>query len=82
MNRDHILWHLQEAREELDRIIDEVASNAKFGRTEFRVSMEHLYHHVNTAWNSREASDESARECTEQEFYRWRVFPTDIDLSR
>jgi len=42
--------------------------------------MEHLYHHINSAWNGREASDTAVKACTQEDFERWRQFPTDIEL--
>lgn len=42
--------------------------------------MGHLYNHLNTAWNARNATDEETTTLTEEQFYRWRQFPTDIDM--
>ena len=47
---------------------------------EFFVAVSHAYHHLNTAWNAREEPPAKVEECTEGDFYRWRRFPTDIDL--
>lgn len=45
------------------------------------VDMMHLYHHVNTAWNAREATNEEVSLMTDGKFYQWRAFPTDINMS-
>ena len=54
-----VLFHLREAKEELDRTIAEVETTSDYGVREFRVAMSHLYHHLNTAWNGREATAEA-----------------------
>lgn len=43
----------------------------------FEVTMEHVYHHVNYAWNCRHAGAERAIRCSERDFNRWEKFPKD-----
>ena len=81
MNRDYILFHLREAREELDGTIRELEAQPDYDVGEFLVAIGHLYHHINTAWNARDASAERAAACTQEDFARWRQFPDDLDLS-
>ena len=81
MNREHTLFHLQEASEELARIINEIKTDKSYSSAELYVSMTHLYHHINTAWNAREVSPSQAQECSEENFKLWQQFPTDIGLS-
>ena len=57
MNREAVLFNLQEAKEELDRTIKEFESDPDYDFGTFFVSMSHLYHHLNTAWNARDASE-------------------------
>ena len=80
MNRDAVLFHLREAKEELDRTIGEIQSDQSYDYGEFVVAMSHLYHHLNTAWNGRDASPERHRECAQSDFDAWRKFPSDADL--
>ena len=80
MNRDAVLFHLKEAREELDRTIAELASDPAYAPGEFQTAMSHLYHHLNTAWNGRTASAERHRKCSQSDFDQWRKFPKDADL--
>ena len=81
MNREWILFHLKDAHEELARIIEECESRNDYDTGEYLISMMHLYNHLNTAWNSREASSEKVRKCSEEDFSDWRKFPSDIDMS-
>jgi hypothetical protein len=81
MNKDYVLFHLREAAEELDTSIHEMETDPEYEFGNFLVAMTHLYHHVNTAWNARDASQEQTDSCSDDDFRRWRQFPEDIDLS-
>ena len=80
MNKPHIRLHLAEARQALDQVISEIDSDPEYEFGSYRVDMEHLYHHINSAWNARDASEQATSECSEEDFRRWRQFPTDIEL--
>jgi predicted transcriptional regulator len=80
MNKDYVLYHLREALEEIETIIGEIESDTDYSQPEFSVAMSHIYHHINTAWNSRSSSEEEAEEVSENNFREWRQFPTDISM--
>ncbi len=80
MNKSHILYHLTEAREAIQDLIAELQSDHDYEFGNYRVDMEHLYHHINSAWNGRDASREETEACSQEDFQRWRQFPTDIEL--
>ncbi|MDB6119226.1 MAG: hypothetical protein JWO08_3007 [Verrucomicrobiaceae bacterium] len=80
MNRDAVLFHLTEAKEELDRTIAEVAGNPEYDYGEFVVAMGHLYQHLNTAWNGRDVSEERFSQCTQEDFDAWRKLPSNEEL--
>jgi len=80
MNRDAVIFHLREAKEELDRTIANVECDGSYDSVEFQVAMSHLYHHINTAWNGRDASAERHRECAQSDFDSWRKLPSNSDL--
>jgi len=73
MNKSAITFHLKEAQEELNQTIYELETVEDYDFGEFVVAMSHLYHHLNTAWNGRNASDEEHRSCSA--FEKWRAFP-------
>ncbi|HXX76767.1 MAG TPA: hypothetical protein VEI50_16675 [Nitrospiraceae bacterium] len=79
MNRVAVLFHLREAKEELDRTIAEIANDSTYDFEVFQIAMSHLYHHLNTAWNGRDASAEQHRECAQSDFDAWRKFPRNAD---
>ena len=80
MNLQNMLFHLKEAKEELDNTIEEIEKNKDYEYGEFVVAMSHLYNHLNTAWNSRDATTQEAEECSEENFKKWRKFPKDEEL--
>ena len=80
MNKEFVLFDLREALEELQRTINEIETDDDYGNEEFQVAMSHLYHHLNTAWNSRDASSERHIECSNEDFKQWRRFPKESDL--
>ncbi len=75
MNKDYILYNLRGAQRELAQIITEIEKSSDYDYGEFVVNMSHLYHHINTAWNDQDASEQEVDECTEENFNRWRLFP-------
>ena len=78
MNREWVLFHLREASEELTRTISEIEMHPGYRTAEFRVAMEHLYHHLNTGWNARDAAAERVSDCSQEDFDAWRKFPGDL----
>lgn len=80
LNKPYVLFHLQEAKEELDRTIQDLRTDPDYDIGEYRVVMEHLFHHINTAWNARSVSDERAAECSDEDFRAWRQFPSDMEV--
>lgn len=80
MNRDAVLFHLGEAKEELGSTIAEIESNPEYGFEELQVAISHLYHHINTAWNGRDVSLEAFQRCSQEDFDKWRKFPDYAEL--
>jgi len=78
MNRKLVLFNLKEAKEELDRTIEAIEKDSRYGVAEYMVAMSHLYHHLNTAWNARRSSDRRAKNCSEKDFEDWREFPKEF----
>jgi hypothetical protein len=81
MNRNVIVFHLQEAAEQLNETIRNLSSNQQYGAEEFEVEMGHLYHHLNTAWNGRERTNEQFNKCTDEDFARFRKFPKEEEFA-
>jgi hypothetical protein len=78
MNARFISSNLKEAEEELRRLITDTESGEELSFKDFHVAMAHIYHHLNSAWNGRNATDTEWRECTEANFQKWQSFPRDL----
>jgi hypothetical protein len=52
-NKRDILSNLLELKANLDRMIDEIKKDDDFDFDGYYPDMEHIYHHLNTAWNIR-----------------------------
>lgn len=82
MNKPNLLFHLKEAKEQLDELVEHLSKINDTDQIDFNgeitVGMQHLYHHLNTAWNGRH--DPEDLEETDDVFYKRRKFPTDIEL--
>lgn len=81
LNRAVILSNLKEAQEQLDEMIELLNSEPDYDEGCFKADLTHAYHHLNMAWNARFAAEEAYRAMSDEDFYRWRAFPANIDLS-
>ena len=80
MNKVWILSHLREAQAELSQTIARIDAAPEVDEIEFEIALAHMYNHLNTAWNSRTASDEEITTHSREDFYLWRAFPPDISM--
>jgi hypothetical protein len=82
MNRDWLLFHLKEARDELSRTVDEIERDPEFDEGQLRIALAHLYHHANTAWNSPSATKDEVEKQSDAEWDKWGAFPENFDLMK
>ena len=80
MNRRVVLFHLKEAKEQLESTIAAIEKDRRYSAGAFQVEMGHLHHHVNTAWNARNVSDKRDWACSEEDFFKWEKFPKNWEL--
>lgn len=78
MNKSWILFHLREAHEELTRTISRIDTAADVDEIEMEIALAH--NHLNTAWNARHKSDQQIAAQSEDDFYAWRAYPSDISM--
>lgn len=45
---------------------------------EFQIAIQHIYHHLNFAWNTRRESIGKYADMTEEQFNQWGEFPEDL----
>ena len=79
MNKQWVAFHLGESMREMQLLTHAMESRA-VTKDEFELALEHAYHHLNTAWNSRSISDEQAAQHTDVDFVNWRQFPKELNL--
>ncbi|HAE99792.1 MAG TPA: hypothetical protein DCO68_01065 [Methylophilaceae bacterium] len=79
MNKDYLLFHLKEALEELSRTVGECETDPSYSESELSVAMQHLYHHLNTAWNTHNLSPEKIDKASDQDFNLWGSYPSDLE---
>jgi hypothetical protein len=80
MNRDWVLQNLREAAEELRDTIAEIEADPDYDSDVLRVPLSHLFHHLNTAWHSRDVDDARIAVGSKEDFEHWRRFPKDFDM--
>ncbi|MCD6215257.1 MAG: hypothetical protein J7J46_09885 [Candidatus Desulfofervidus sp.] len=55
LNREWIRTQLWEAKEELDGTLAKIVTDEEYDEGEFKIAMDHIYTHLNVAWNERNA---------------------------
>ncbi len=80
MNTRFIASNLKEAEEELRRLCDRANSAEEIPFADFHTAMAHIYHHLNSAWNGRDATDQQWRDRSDEDFAKWQKFPADLPL--
>ncbi len=80
--KEHTIFHLSEALEQLEKTVRELKENSAYSSAEFEHEIAHAYHHLNYAWNSRYLGPKRAWAAQEKDFFHYRQMPKDIDLER
>jgi hypothetical protein len=78
LNKEFIAFNLREAAESALKIVADLQNDSDYEIGNFWVDMEHLYEHLNCAWNARFSTDAEARACSEQDYERWSRLPDDL----
>ena len=79
MNFKIISPNIQEALEALESIRDKLNSKS-ISETEFQIQLQHVYHHLNVAWNIRHKATDLYKNMTTGDFLTWRKYPSDLDF--
>jgi hypothetical protein len=77
--RAQIAYNLEDAHEELTRIIELIRPDSEIDEDEFKVRMAHLYKHLNTAWNMRNMSGDEIDSANGERLDAWGCFPHDLE---
>lgn len=79
LNRNNILYNIRDAREQLEEI-ERLLENQDVSVNELQAKLEHAYHHLNYAWNTRFVTDQRYKNVSDREFNEWSKFPSDIEV--
>jgi hypothetical protein len=79
MFKDYALFNLAEAKEAIDQLMAEMQSDPDYDYGNYVVDMQHIYWHLNSAWNGRDF-DLSQSKVTQDLFDSFIQFPTDLEL--
>jgi hypothetical protein len=74
-----ILSNLGEAREQLEDIERRAKRNSRLSEEELRIFLQHVYHHLNFAWNVRRVATARYAKMTDREFLQWGKYPAGIE---
>jgi hypothetical protein len=78
INWKTVIGDIAEAREELQNIEKMIDSGHSPTLEDFQTRLEHVYHHLNVAWNARYISTKHYSEMTQEAYDLWSQHPTDI----
>ncbi len=80
MYKEFIVSELKEAKKELEQMIGEIEKDTDCDFNDYFIEIQHIYHHINKAWNMKKEDKETIKNCSEKDFFRWSKFPSDIAL--
>ena len=81
MNENYAIHNLEEAKEHLEAIINELKKTKDLGEIDgdLRASFLELYWHINKVWNAKNISQQDIDNSTEEQFDEWCKFPKDME---
>ena len=76
-NKYWIHLNLEEAKMELDKIVLDIEKDDEYSEENLKIALEHVYHHLNFAWNIRNEDEEKIAKCLSEDFRKWSKYPID-----
>lgn len=73
-----VLYNLEEAHEEIGLILRDYKRDSSYSEERFYRAMQHVMHHVNIAWNARDASATASEDPTDDQMRMWSEYPRDL----
>ena len=70
-----LVSRLDDARQHLEKLVDDMAANGSIEEEELRVALGHIYAHLNRAWHTRDQTADVA----ETDWAQISRFPNDVD---
>jgi hypothetical protein len=79
MKKEYALFNLAEAKQAIEQLMEEMASDPEYDYGNYVVDMQHIYWHINSAWNGRDF-DSTSTELTDKMYEAFIQFPADMVL--
>ncbi|MDD5546765.1 MAG: hypothetical protein PHO67_06400 [Candidatus Omnitrophica bacterium] len=80
MNWKIINSDLKDAREQIEEIEERIKRKDYSAEPEYQILLEHIYRHLNIAWNARRAKTKSYKNMTQNEFDKLSSIPKEIQI--
>ncbi len=80
LNWRNVGANITEARVELQKMEKRIASKDRPSEGELFAAMEHAYHHLNFAWNSRHMPSKEYDRMSDEDFNVCADFPKDMEI--
>jgi hypothetical protein len=81
LNWDIIAVNIADAREQMEAIEARIKAGNPPKPVEFQIMMQHVFHHLNFAWNARHWSSRRYGRLTEEDFQAGGKLPTDLEFA-
>lgn len=78
MNSKFILYNFQEIEEEVEILMSRLRT--ELTHDDFYKSVQHIYHHLNIAWNARNTEPGIVPDLDDPRMDEWKEFPKNIKL--
>lgn len=78
MKKDYLLFNLNEAKEAIKELIKDLNEDPEYDIGEYMVDMQHIYWHINSAWNGRDF-DSNNDELTDSKYKEFIQYPKDLE---
>ena len=79
MDKDYLLFNLAEAKEAIEKLIENINKDSEYDVAEYRVEMQHIYWHMNSAWNGKDF-DVKRDQLTDELYEKFIQYPKDLEL--
>src|SRR4026208_1182944 len=80
LTSENITHNLEDALDGLQKLNQRISSGKITDEIEFQIAMQHIYHHLNFAWNTRYDPIENHIDLTQEQFVKRGRFPEDLEL--
>ena len=82
MDRDYAIFNLEEAKEHLENLIDELKGKKDVSVLdgELMAAVQEIYWHINKVWNGRKKDQKEIDASNDDQFDKLCDFPVDLNL--